>query len=53
MRFIIGIQEGGLPFLTRDGLFKNTLDRAAFVAIIRNPIHPLTLGKGVVFSSWQ
>ena len=42
MRFIIGIQQGCLPFPTGDGLFENASDRAAFIAIVRDPIQSLT-----------
>ena len=47
--FIIGIHQGFLPFPVGDGLFKNASDRAAFVAIIRDPIQTLASGKRVVF----
>ena len=49
MRFIIGIQSGCLPFPTGDRLFENASDRAAFVAIIGNPIQSLTSSEGVIF----
>ena len=49
MWFIIGMQQGYIPFPTGDRLFENASDRAAFVAIIRNPIQSLTLSECVVF----
>ena len=47
--FIIGIDQGFLPFPIGDGLFKNASDAAAFVAIIGDPIQTLASGKRVVF----
>ena len=49
MRFIIGIQPGCLPFPTGDSLFENASDRAAFVAIVRDPIQSLTSSERLVF----
>ena len=47
--FIIGIHQGFLPFPVGDGLFKNASDRAAFAAIIGDPIETFAWGKRVVF----
>ena len=47
--FIIGIDQGFLPFPVGDGLFKNASDRAEFVAIIGDPIQTLASGKRLVF----
>ena len=47
--FIIRIHQGFLPFPVGDGLFKNASDRAAFVAIIGDPIQTLDSGKRLVF----
>ena len=49
MWFIIGMQQGYIPFQTGDRLFENASDRAAFVAIIGNPIQSLTSSEGIVF----
>ena len=49
MRFIIGIQQGCLPFPTGDGLFENASDRAAFIAIVRDLIQSLTSSERLVF----
>ena len=49
VRFIIDIHQGLLPFPVGKGLIKNASDRAAFLAIIVNPIQTLASGKRVVF----
>ena len=49
VRFIIGIQQGCLPFPVGDSLFKDTSDAAAFTAIIGDPIQTFALGERVVF----
>ena len=49
VRFIIRIHQGFLPLPLGDGLFKDASDRAAFVAIIGDPIQTLASGKRVAF----
>ena len=49
MGFIIGIQQGYVPFPIGDGLFQNVSDQAAFTAIIGDLIQPLTFGKSLIF----
>ena len=49
MRFIIGVHQGYIPFPLGHGLFKDMYDATTIIAIIRDPIQSLTIGKRLVF----
>ena len=38
-----------MPFPTGDDLFENASDRAAFIAIVRDPVESLTSSEHLVF----
>ena len=49
MRFIIGVHQGHIPFPLGHGLFQDMYDATTIIAILRDPIQSLTVGKRLVF----